>query len=313
MMCSDQFHDVSAGYSFGINGNDDWGIEISESLGVPVFEFDCWNTARPKCGSKRCNLTFQEECLTQHEDAKRDRGSASKAFRAGKIARSLREHLLRTSLLKQSLNVTSPFKGGQLLLKMDVEGSEWGALSHAAQDDLQQMRQIIVEFHQLDLVQCHAYFAKVLQKVLDAGFAVAHIHGNNWGSMDVFDDGRYMIPNALEVTFVNKHALSDAVLQRTACSSEERLLPEDARNHYTMPDLPLAELPDDAELVGRPAKSSRMMKCRFLCGLRRVSVPVGLGAICVYLVLGAIGALILCKAVSSWRHVRAKHFSWFFS
>lgn len=311
-MCSDLLHNISAGYSFGIDGNDEWGVEISETLGIPISEFDCWNTKRPKCASEKCNITFHEECLSQYEDITADRAHSSKVSRAGKTARSLREHLLQTSSGKKlSSSAHARPIGGHLLLKLDVEGSEWGALAHAKLEDLQQMRQIVVEFHRLDFVECHAFFASVVRKVLDAGFAVAHIHGNNWGPMDVLEDGRYMIADALEVTLVNKRALSDAVLQQSRCSSQERWLPEDARNDFGWPDLPLAELPEDGHVVDIPVSSHRMVKYRFPPAFWRVYLPHGIGVVCLCLIIGTIVALLMYKAFLSWCHICNKPMSWF--
>lgn len=271
VMCPDLLKNVRAAYSFGINGVDDWGASISSTLGVPVFQFDCWNKQRPACTEDNCDLTFREECLSQFKDYRTDQRVHSVPSKAGKVSRSLEEHLERNPP-PPTLNTN--VVGGDLLLKMDVESSEWNAITHTGLHTLKRMRQILVEFHVLSDVACHAFYGDVIKHILDAGFAVAHIHGNNWGPMDVFDDGKYMLPDAVEVTFVNREALPAQLLQQSACASEQEILLEDARNRWSSPELPPSQLPVDGSEADT-ATTEGVVQCRYFCSYVQAAVKHG--------------------------------------
>jgi hypothetical protein len=301
VMCADSLQSVRAGYSFGIDGDDAWGAEVSETLGVPVFEFDCWHTRRPACKGSNCKLLFRKECLSHFQDHETDRSRESKIHKSGKIARSLREHILRNPSQGGEL-LSIPSGSGEFLLKMDVEGVEWDALHYVQSDVLQLMSQIVVEFHLLDHVACHAYFGSVVKKILDAGFAVAHIHGNNFGSMDVLYDGQYMIPNVLEVTFVHRRSLSAKAPIHSSCVSEPNALPEDMKNAWILADLPQAKLPLDSR--GEPVRigeEQQVFHCRYFCSLTRAYLRLSLGWALLGLTLATLVLLLASMAAFAMR------------
>lgn len=206
--------------------------------------------------------------------------------------------------------------GGNLLVKVDTEGAEWTALLNAPSHTLKRIRQLVVEFHSLHKAECHAYYQTVFKHIFDAGFAVAHIHGNNWGTMDVLEGGKYRVPEDLEVTFVNKESLSAQVIANSACVSEQDLLPQDARNRWIMPDLPLAELPsDNAEGVQNTKNTDRVVECRFFCNFIQTCLRHGvterqlqlayavsiLLAACILLVLFKWCSMVWARDNWSWR------------
>eukprot|EP00928_Gymnodinium_smaydae_P078992 TRINITY_DN63024_c0_g1_i1.p1 TRINITY_DN63024_c0_g1~~TRINITY_DN63024_c0_g1_i1.p1 ORF type:complete len:392 (+),score=7.75 TRINITY_DN63024_c0_g1_i1:54-1229(+) len=253
VMCSESSlpSAVRAAFSFGINGRDEWGMDVTRSLGgVPVFEFDCMNSDVPNCTDADCNLYFFKICL---------KGGGVKG-------KSLRWFLRRLAPVSHQ-----PQVGGDLLLKVDVEGSEWDALRKARRSDLQRMRQIVVEFHGLNRVHYHRAFYRALQKVLGAGFVIAHIHGNNFAPMVMFDHGRYLLPNALEVTFVNRKAMLTTDIE---CLAHVEDLPIDARNSLWALPLPSTRLPSDvdslssllSETNGSEPIQCRIWSCAILSG-----------------------------------------------
>jgi len=91
-----------------------------------------------------------------------------------------------------------------------------------------------VEFHGLVNRAEHERYAAVLQRILSAGFQVAHLHGNNYGGL--FVDGSVVVPTALEVTFVH------GAQSRESCSSAEESTPLDEKNNPDGPDIPLTNL-----------------------------------------------------------------------
>lgn len=292
VMCSEFLRDVRAGYSFGINGADDWGAYISRTFGVPVFEFDCFNAEQPSCKDEGCNLTFRDECLS-HSKAY---DTNANLYPPGKIARSLQEHLSRNP--PPGSPKRDQKAGGDLLLKIDIEGGEWDTLFHARRETLQQMRQIVIEFHVLGLPACHAYFETVLRKVLNAGFLVSHIHGNNWGPMNVLANGRYMVPDDLEVTFVNRHAVPQELLARSACATTEDVLPQDARNDWYGSGLPLAELPGDTshglQMHEEVLDPAHVYQCTYMCSLLRSSLQQRIHMLLLQAMLAAAALIGVC-------------------
>src|SRR5918994_4781972 len=61
LMCSNLLGDVESGYSYGINGYDKWGCDISEKFKVPVHHYDCFNTTQPACPGGK--TIFHAECV----------------------------------------------------------------------------------------------------------------------------------------------------------------------------------------------------------------------------------------------------------
>jgi len=89
------------------------------------------------------------------------------------------------------------------LLLIDIEGSEYGLLSREI-ETLQHARQIVIEFHGLELLGDEFFmnfFIEVLQK-LRLTHSPIHIHGNNSGN-GIFMAGCEW-PTILEVTFLKK-------------------------------------------------------------------------------------------------------------
>jgi hypothetical protein len=118
-----------------------------------------------------------------------------------------------------------------LLLKVDIEGSEWATFASMRSSDLRRCRQIACEFHNssnlAERESLSLYQAAV--KVLGEGFFPAHVHANNFlGFTTVLG---VPMPDAFEVTFVNKAFYSAGARQKAGP------LAVDAPNNPTAPDL----------------------------------------------------------------------------
>jgi len=99
---------------------------------------------------------------------------------------------------------------GELLLQMDIEGSEYCVIMNASEECLDQFRIMVIEFHDLhklfDAVTFRL-FAACFEKLLQH-FHVAHLHPNNMGgSVKV---GEIEVPKYLEVTFLNNRRIHQA-------------------------------------------------------------------------------------------------------
>src|ERR1041385_993719 len=64
LMCENLIEPLDAGYSYGVGSNDDWGCEVSCRYHVPVYEYDCFDPARPTC--KGGTFVFHNECVGDH-------------------------------------------------------------------------------------------------------------------------------------------------------------------------------------------------------------------------------------------------------
>jgi len=204
---------VRAAYSLGVEHHDQWSDDVARKLKVPVNQFDCTVSVGPPCA----DCTFFPKCI-RSEDGKND-GFPGRSVTMGKA-------------LDMSGQAEAPDRS--LLLKMDIEGSEWPILVAENKDLLRKFRQIIIEFHGLDQEARHPTYVQALSTLREAGFHVAHIHGNNYAGM--YNIAGYRLPNVLEVTYVSG---SDQIEH---CVSGTLELPLDAPNNPSAPELPPAKL-----------------------------------------------------------------------
>ena len=94
-----------------------------------------------------------------------------------------------------------------LLLQMDIEGSEFDIFNNIPDEYLQKFRIIVVEFHFLNNLILKNKFEKInnsFQKLFKF-FYIVHAHPNNAGMLTEFHD--MIIPNTLEITFIRKDRL----------------------------------------------------------------------------------------------------------
>ncbi len=134
--------------------------------------------------------------------------------------------------------VDSCIGGGtsDLLLQMDIEGSEYSVFIDTPTRILQRFRIIVVEFHRLDLLisaEMFEFYALVFKKLLDT-HVVVHIHPNN-------NDGILLargvkIPRTMEFTFLRK----DRFIPGDGRASYPN--PLDRKNNPNKPDLVLPEI-----------------------------------------------------------------------
>lgn len=90
----------------------------------------------------------------------------------------------------------------QLLLKCDIEDSEWEIFSRCDSEILERFDQIVVEFHWLSeklLTQKYELMINALQN-LARTHSVINIHGNNFAKFQII--ANCPIPEVIEVTYV---------------------------------------------------------------------------------------------------------------
>ncbi len=97
---------------------------------------------------------------------------------------------------------------GELVLEMDVEGSEYGVILNMPDALLYQFRIMAIEFHDLDLLFERSAFPLIsscFEKIL-RNFCVVHIHPNN--CRPPVKCGKIEIPRVLEFTFLNRRRVA---------------------------------------------------------------------------------------------------------
>lgn len=200
LMCENLFGEAQSVYSYGIEGRDEWGCDVSTKYHVPVHQYDCFDTRRPSCPEGQ--FFFNEECL----------GDVY-AKNENRVFDSLTNQIQKNS-----------DSGKKLVVKMDVEGAEWDSLGSTSDEVLNNIEQLVIEFHGVD----NPKYINVIKK-LKSIFYVAHIHDNNFECI-LFSSP--FMSGAYEVLFVNKRI---GVLDETG--SKPRLPhPLDALNNIDHED-----------------------------------------------------------------------------
>ncbi len=99
-------------------------------------------------------------------------------------------------------------KPGDLILQMDIEGSEWPVVMDTPLETLSRFRIIVIEFHRLDqMLTSHAdlEIVKSVFTKLRQEFSPVHLHANNCFPALSYQGLR--IPRVLEVTFLRNDRL----------------------------------------------------------------------------------------------------------
>ena len=108
------------------------------------------------------------------------------------------------------LIVVAGFAGrADLLLKMDVEGAEWAALTQPGPADLQPFNQIVLELHGIAGLKDERSAAPILAAVehFTESHVPVHVHANNYDELVRF--GNWWFPNAIELSLVRRETLTD--------------------------------------------------------------------------------------------------------
>jgi hypothetical protein len=114
---------------------------------------------------------------------------------------------------------------GDLILQMDIEGTEWGVLMNASNSLLEKFRIITIEFHDLHLISTKLGFDliwSVLNKI-NKIFVVVHIHPNNW-RIPINING-IDIPPILEVTYLRRDRANFGVVNDFSNAKDVRNMP----------------------------------------------------------------------------------------
>lgn len=172
LICGNMLDLAESGYSYGIDGDDAWGCEVTAAAGIPIHQYDCYNTHVPACDSEK--TMFHAECVGPERDVA-----------GGKPFDTMAAHIEKNG-----------DTGKRLIIKMDVEGSEWRTLATAPDHVLEAIDQMAVEFHGVERPDFLETAAR-----LNQFFYVAHVHQNNYLCQAGYDPFPGQV---FEVLLVNK-------------------------------------------------------------------------------------------------------------
>ena len=188
LMCKNLLEGLEVAYSYGVEGNDDWGCDISTRYKIAVREYDCSNPPRPSCPGGK--FEFHDQC-------------------AGDRPKNVESRWYDT--LETQLRSNGDLEK-KFVVKMDVEGGEWESLMATPDEVLARIDQIPMEFHGVN----EQRFLDVIRKMKQT-FFIANLHFNNYscaGDVPPFPAWAY------QVLFVNKRiGRLDASVQGTPLPS----------------------------------------------------------------------------------------------
>jgi hypothetical protein len=228
---------IRAAYSMGIENHDLFSEHVHYRLKVPIHQVDC-TVSKPAAVCDDCH--FYQVCLKGDKAWKSPDGKGGGDWEGKSGGHPIGPNMNMQQILNMTGQTDAP--DNSLFMKMDIEGSEWPIFATAdAYTGMEKFKQMVFEFHSLELRKNHAVYASALKNIQDHGFRVVHIHGNNnKGFFGTFlEDGNYyQVPRMLEVTFARD------VPELGTCESRQRLHPLDRDNRMKHQSLPLAKLPE---------------------------------------------------------------------
>ena len=124
-----------------------------------------------------------------------------KQFHWKKIGVSGENETAQLKSLESLIKLNGHEKRRGMLLKADIEGSEWDMISDCSHETLFQFDQIVIEYHNLLDYDMREKIIRVLEK-MSQSHQVVHIHGNNNSYVNY--SGKLITPNVIEVTYVLK-------------------------------------------------------------------------------------------------------------
>jgi Methyltransferase FkbM domain len=196
----DDFQNIDATFSLGISDDVSWDVDVANKS-VQVYQYDHTILGPPV---SHPGFHFYQKRI----------GTAAESGET--IAAILSQH-----------GVT---RIGSAIMKMDIEGAEWGVLDETTDDTLALFSQITGEFHGFDEVLDDKWFECALRVIsrLNKHFSLVHVHGNNFGQLIVIDE--VLFPRSLELTFANR--------SRYALAPSNEVFPGqlDAPNNPNLPD-----------------------------------------------------------------------------
>jgi hypothetical protein len=208
VMCKNLLEGLESVYSYGVDGRDDWGCDISSRYRVPVHQY-CPTAAQPTC--RDGYFDFHTECVA-------DRRTLVDA----RWHDTLDAHIAGNG-----------DRGRKMVVRMDIDGAEWDVLMATPDEVLAGIDQLPMDFYGVG----ERRFLEVIRK-MKRTFHIANLYFNNHACSP---DAAPLPASAYQVLFVNKRiGVVDASEPGTPLPSPQNM-PDDPQ----MPDCQL-DVPDRA-------------------------------------------------------------------
>jgi hypothetical protein len=172
----DDFGSVRSAVSLGVGPDVSWDLDMA-ALGIRVFQFDDSVKASPTANK---HFEFQKKRVVANAPG------------PGEVTLS---GIMAADALRHDTDI---------VIKMDIEGGEWDVLAHLSAAEMQRVRQLTVEFHNLGRFVDDTWRARAFEtmKKITAGHVCVHVHGNNFGPFAVV--GGVPFPHDFEATFARR-------------------------------------------------------------------------------------------------------------
>ena len=168
------FHENNIAYSFGISNDVSWDKDMALN-GYDVFMYDHTINGLPENNSR---FHF---------------------FKLGIGGKNNHDERLKT--LEELIAKNNHQDKNNMILKMDVEGAEWGFFESVSSETLSQFSQMTFEFHGMDITPNPEKIINILRKI-NKTHKLIHLHANNNGSYVQLGGKKFC--SLLEVTYVLK-------------------------------------------------------------------------------------------------------------
>jgi hypothetical protein len=181
----DDFAGITGAFSFGISSNVKWDVAMANK-GLPIWQYDYTVDGPPV---PHPNFEFHKVRIGHDEED---------ATPTRSLSRLIDER-----------------PGGDIILKMDIEGSEWEVFAGIDPDRLKVFRQILLEVHDFHKVTDPSWRESATRALdnLSQHHAVYHVHGNNFPAL--VHAGDVTVTKALEVSYARKDAYQFAPTTET--------------------------------------------------------------------------------------------------
>lgn len=169
----DDFAGVTAAYSLGINDDVSWDLDIAKRS-IEVFQYDHTIEALPA------------------------RHKLFHWFKVGIAAEPRAGFDSLPNLIKANGHAAA----GNLILKCDIEGTEWDMFAAMRAEDLARFSQIVVEFHGFHFLVDPAFAKRARAAIanLTRQHRLIHVHANNNSALSII--GGVPIAASMEMSFV---------------------------------------------------------------------------------------------------------------
>ena len=173
----DDLQGIGVCYSLGVGPDVSWDVEMAER-GARVFQYD-HTVAAPPTSHPRC--THFKVGISEDDT----------------IAANMKR--VDTLMLENGHGDRQ-----DMVLKIDIEGSEWDSLAVLTTKVFRQFRQILVEFHGMRLLNLDTFRdrAAALFSTFRMTHQCIHVHGNNYGGMTIVEG--IGMADVIELTLVRR-------------------------------------------------------------------------------------------------------------